>query len=345
MESNVNIGVIGYGYWGPNLVRSFSEISGAKVRTVSDFNPAFLAKVQARYPAIQVTTDCQDIFEDPKIDAVVIATPVSSHFDLALSALKAGKHVMVEKPMTVTTEQALRLIDEADRRNRVLLVDHTFVYTGAVRKMHELVSRGELGDILYYDSVRVNLGLFQHDINVLWDLAVHDLSIMSYVLQSKPYAVSATGISHVPGGLENIAYLTLFFENNLIAHIHVNWLAPVKVRRTLIGGSQKMIVFDDLEPSEKIKVYDRGITINSDAESVYRMLIGYRTGDMWAPHLDMTEALRTEGLHFLRCIEHGERPITGGDIGLQVVKILEAATESMKKQGQLIELDTAEVAA
>ncbi len=345
MENNVNIGVIGYGYWGPNLVRTFSEIPGAKVRTVSDFNPELLAKVQARYPAIEVTTDCQDIFADPKIDAVAIATPVSTHFDLALAALKAGKHVMVEKPMTVTTEQALRLIDEAERRDRVLLVDHTFVYTGAVRKMHELVSSGELGDILYYDSVRVNLGLFQHDVNVLWDLAVHDLSIMSYILQSKPCAVSATGISHVPGGLENIAYLTLFFENNLIAHIHVNWLAPVKVRRTMIGGSQKMIVFDDLEPSEKIKVYDRGITVNNDVESVYRMLIGYRTGDMWAPKLDMTEALRTEGLHFLDCIEHGKRPITGGDAGLQVVKILEAATESMKKQGQLVELNTVEVVA
>lgn len=345
MANHVNIGVIGYGYWGPNLVRNFSEIPGAKVKMVSDFKPELLAKAQARYPTIEVTTNCQDIFADPTIDAVVIATPVSTHFDLALAALKAGKHVMVEKPMTVTTEQALRLIDEAERCDRVLMVDHTFVYTGAVRKMHELASKGELGDILYYDSVRVNLGLFQHDINVLWDLAVHDLSIMSYILQSKPYAVSATGVSHVPGGLENIAYLTLFFENNLIAHIHVNWLAPVKVRRTLIGGSQKMIVFDDLEPSEKVKVYDRGITINGNPESVYQMLIGYRSGDMWAPKLEMTEALRTEGLHFLHCIEHGERPITDGNAGLQVVKILEAATESMKNQGRLVELDAVEVAA
>lgn len=345
MESNINIGVIGYGYWGPNLVRNFSEIPGAKVRTVSDFKPELLAKVKARYPAIHATANCQDIFEDPKIDAVAIATPVSTHFDLALKALKAGKHVLVEKPITVKSKQALRLIDEADRRNLVLMVDHTFVYTGAVRKMHELVAKGELGDIYYYDSVRVNLGLFQHDINVLWDLAVHDLSIMSYVLQSKPYAVSATGVSHVPGGLENIAYLTLFFENNLIAHIHVNWLAPVKVRRTLIGGSQKMIVFDDLEPSEKVKVYDRGITISDGSESFYQMLIGYRSGDMWAPKLDMAEALRTEGAHFLRCIEQGERPITGGEAGLQVVKILEAATQSMKRQGQLVELDKVEVAA
>ena len=345
MKNNINIGVIGYGYWGPNLVRNFSEISGAKVKTVSDFNQELLAKAQARYPAIQTTTNCQDIFADSKIDAVAIATPVSTHFDLALAALQAGKHVLVEKPMTTTSEQAIRLIDEAEKRNLVLMVDHTFVYTGAVRKMHELIANNALGDIYYYDSVRVNLGLFQHDVNVIWDLAVHDLSIMNYVLPSQPYAVSATGISHVPGGLENIAYLTLFFENNLIAHINVNWLAPVKLRRTLVGGSQKMIVFDDLEPSEKVKVYDKGITINSNSENLYQMLIGYRTGDMWSPKLDMTEALKTEGLHFFHCIEQGERPITDGQAGLQVVRILEAATESMRKQGKLIELDIAGVAA
>ncbi|CAN1209229.1 Putative oxidoreductase YdgJ [Tumidithrix helvetica PCC 7403] len=346
MENNVNIGIIGYGYWGPNLVRNFSEIPRAQVRTVSDFKPELLAKVQARYPTIQVTTRCQDIFTDPKIDAVAIATPVSTHFDLALAALKAGKHVLVEKPMTVTTEQAMRLIDEAEKRKLVLMVDHTFVYTGAVRKMHELVSSGELGSIYYYDSVRVNLGLIQHDVNVLWDLAVHDLSIMDYVLQAKPCAVSATGVSHVPGGMENIAYLTLFFADNSIAHIHANWLAPVKVRRTLIGGSRKMIVFDDLEPSEKVKVYDKGITLSTNAEeSVYQMLVGYRAGDMWAPQLDMTEALRTEGVHFIRCIETGDRPITDGEAGMRVVRILEAATKSIKQQGQLVKLDLAEVAA
>ncbi|MFH7024944.1 MAG: Gfo/Idh/MocA family protein [Heteroscytonema crispum UTEX LB 1556] len=341
----INIGVIGYGYWGPNLVRNFSEIPGAQVTTVSDFKAELLVKVQARYPKINLTTDCCDIFADPKIDAVAIATPVSTHFDLALAALQAGKHVLVEKPMTVSCDQAMRLIDEAQKRNLVLMVDHTFVYTGAVRKMRDLVVSKTLGDIYYYDSVRVNLGLFQHDVNVIWDLAVHDLSIMNYVLPSQPYAVSATGMSHVPGEPENIAYLTLFFESNLMAHIHVNWLAPVKVRRTLIGGSQKMIVFDDLEPSEKLKIYDKGITLNGNTESVYQMLIGYRTGDMWAPHLDMTEALRIEGLHFINCIEKGDRPITDGEAGLRIVRILEAATQSMKKQGRLIELDLAEVAA
>jgi predicted dehydrogenase len=349
MNNNINIGVIGYGYWGPNLVRNFMETPGVRVKTVSDFKLELLAKAQTRYPTIKITTDCEDIFTDPEITAIAIATPVSTHFDLALAALKAGKHVFVEKPMTVNTEQALRLIDEAERRNLVLMVDHTFVYTGAVRKMHEMVATKQLGDIYYYDSVRVNLGLFQHDVNVLWDLAVHDLSIMNYVLQTQPYAVSATGISHVPGEPENLAYLTLFFQNNLIAHINVNWLAPVKVRRTLIGGSQKMVVFDDLEPSEKLKVYDKGITLNgnpnTNAEKVYQMLIGYRTGDMWSPKLEMTEALRTEILHFIDCIEQNKRPITDGYAGLQVVKILEAATLSMKKQGQLVELDKVEVAA
>ena len=344
MGNNINIGVIGYGYWGPNLVRNFAEIPSVQVTKVSDFKPELLAKAQARYPTIQVTTDCQDIFTDPKIDAVVIATPVSTHFDLALAALQAGKHVLVEKPMTTSSEQAKRLIEEAEKRNLVLMVDHTFVYTGAVRKMHELISTNRLGDIYYYDSVRVNLGLFQHDVNVIWDLAVHDLSIMNYLLPSQPYAVSATGISHVPGEPENIAYLTLFFESNLIAHIHVNWLAPVKVRRTLIGGSQRMIVYDDLEPSEKVKIYDKGITVNGNSESVYQMLIGYRTGDMWSPQLDMTEALRTEGLHFINCIEQGSRPITDGEAGLRIVRILEAATQSMKQRGQLVELNLAEVA-
>ena len=348
MKNTINIGVIGYGYWGPNLVRNFSELPEAKVSIIADFKQELLLKAQSRYPAIEVTTNCQDIFTNSNIDAVAIATPVHTHFDLAMAALKAGKHVFVEKPMTVSSEQAVKLIDEAQKRNLVLMVDHTFVYTGAVKKMRELVDNKQLGNIYYYDSVRVNLGLFQHDVNVLWDLAVHDLSIMNYILPSQPYAVSATGVSHIPGEPENIAYLTLFFANNLIAHINVNWLAPVKVRRTLIGGSQKMVVFDDLEPSEKLKVYDKGITLNgntdSNAAKVYQMLIGYRTGDMWSPKLEITEALRTEATHFIDCIEHGKSPITDGKAGLQVVKILEAATLSMKKQGQLVELDQIEVA-
>jgi predicted dehydrogenase len=302
-----------------------------------------LALAQSRYPAIETTTDYAELLADTRIDAIAIATPVSTHFDLAMQSLQAGKHVLLEKPLTRTFEQAIQLVEEAERRNLTLMVDHTFIYTGAVRKIKELVSSDGLGDIYYYDSVRVNLGLFQHDVNVIWDLAVHDLSIMDYILPSQPCAVSATGMSHVPEQPENIAYLTLFFDDCLIAHIHVNWLAPVKLRSTLIGGSRKMIVYDDLEPSEKIKVYDKGITVASDAESIYKMLIGYRTGDMWAPQTDRTEALRAEALHFIECIEHGKLPLTDGKAGLRVVRIMEAATQSMVQQGQPIELDLKEV--
>ncbi|MGE0043485.1 MAG: Gfo/Idh/MocA family protein, partial [Vicinamibacterales bacterium] len=250
----IGIGVIGLGYWGPNLLRNFAENPDARVVAVSDLRPERLATAAARYPAVRTTTDARSVFSDPAVDAVVIATPVSTHFDLALAALQAGKHVLVEKPLAASVDEGRRLAEAADSRGLVLMVGHTFVYTGAVRKIQALVSSGELGDVYYYDSVRVNLGLFQRDVNVVWDLAVHDLSIMDYVLPARPTAVSATGMSHVAGGTENIAYLTLFFDGRLIAHVHVNWLAPVKIRRTLIGGSQRMIVYDDLEPSEKIKV-------------------------------------------------------------------------------------------
>ena len=334
----IKIGVIGYGYWGPNLVRNFIEIPNCQVISVSDLLPSRLAKVRERYPMLNITADNQELFSDPKLDAIVISTPVSTHFELAMEALQAGKHVLVEKPMTSTSTQAQNLIKEAERRGQVLMVDHTFTYTGAVRKIHDLIAAGELGDLYYYDSVRVNLGLFQHDVSVLWDLAVHDLAIMDYILPVKPRAVSATGISHVSGSPEDVAYLTLFFDNHLIAHIHVNWLAPVKIRRTLIGGTNKMIVYDDLEPSEKIKLYDKGITLNSPSDNIYQMLVGYRTGDMWAPQVDVTEALRTEAIHFLRCIEQGERPLIDGQAGLQIVKILEAATRSMHEKGRPVEL-------
>lgn len=334
----IGIGVIGYGYWGPNLVRNFVEAAGSRLKVVSDLRPDRLALVHLRYPAIRTTNDHTSLIEDPAVDAVVIATPVSTHFDLALQALRAGKHVLVEKPLTETSDQALRLIAEAQRRNLVLMVDHTFVYTGAVRKIAELVNGGNLGRLYYYDSVRVNLGLFQHDVNVLWDLAVHDLSIMDYVLGRQPSAVAATGMAHVPGRPEDVAYLTCFFNDDLIAHFHVNWLAPVKIRRTLIGGDQRMIVFDDLEPSEKVKVYDKGITLNNGPEGVYQMLVGYRTGDMWAPQINATEALRVEALHFLECVAQGKQPLTDGQVGLNVVRVLEAANQSLAQRGRPIEL-------
>ena len=334
----IGIGVIGYGYWGPNLVRNFSESPDSTVVGVCDLSAARLAEAKRRYPSIKTTTDYDVLIGDPSIDAVAIATPVSSHFDLAMRALKAGKHVLVEKPLAATSAQVLRLIDEAARQTRVLMVDHTFVYTGAVRTIRELVSSGALGEIYYYDSVRVNLGLFQHDVNVIWDLAVHDLAIMDFVLSSKPSAVSATGISHIPGQPENVAYMTLFFPDNQIAHLHVNWLAPVKVRRTLIGASEKMIVYDDLEPSEKVKVYDKGVALSASGEQVYELLVSYRSGDMWAPRLDNSEGLRREVLHFVDCIQNNKQPETDGQAGLRVVRLLEAAEQSLAARGRLIEI-------
>ena len=336
----IRIGVIGYGYWGPNLVRNFFETQSAQMVCVSDLRDDRLALVSSRYPTVKTTRDSRELIEDSSIDAVAIATPVSTHYDLALRALQQGKHVLVEKPLASDTNQAQHLMDIAQKHNRVLMVDHTFVYTGAVRKIRELVDSGGLGEIYYYDSVRINLGLFQHDVNVLWDLAVHDLSIMDYVLPFRPCAVSATGLSHVPGGPENIAYLTLFFEGSQIAHIHANWLAPVKLRQTLIGASRKMIVYDDLDQSAKIKVYDKGITLNNhqNPEKLYQMLVGYRTGDMLAPQVDGMEALRREIDHFLLCIQQQEEPITGGCAGLRVVEILEAASQSMAQRGRPVEV-------
>jgi predicted dehydrogenase len=337
--SAIGIGIVGYGYWGPNLLRNFADAPGAAVRVVCDLRAERLQHVSQRYPGVKTTTRIADVIADPGVDAIAIVTPVSTHFDFALAALEAGKHVLVAKPLTSDSTQAARLIDEADRRGRVLMVDHTFVYTGAVRRIRDMVAGGELGDIYYYDSVRVNLGLLQHDVSVIWDLAVHDLSILDFVIPARPSAVSAVGMSHVGTGPENIAYLTLFFAHNLIAHVHVNWLAPVKVRRTLLGGSRKMIVYDDLEPSEKIKVYDRGISVGDPSpDGVYKMLVSYRMGDMWAPRLDATEALQLEAAHFLDCIQGREHPTTDGAAGLRVVKIMEAATRSMSQQGRPVEL-------
>jgi predicted dehydrogenase len=335
----VGVGIIGYGYWGPNLVRNFFETKGASVRQVCDLRAGRLEHAAMRFPGISTTTRVDELIDDPSVDAVAIATPVSTHFEFAMRVLAAGKHVLVEKPLAGTAEQARRIIEEADRRGLVLMVDHTFVYTGAVRRIRDIVASGDLGDIYYYDSVRVNLGLFQHDISVIWDLAVHDLSILDYVIPAKPRAVSATGMSHVARQPENIAYLTLFFSDAMIAHIHVNWLAPVKVRRTLIGGSRKMIVYDDIEPSEKVKVYDSGISVDDQsAEGVYKMLVSYRTGDMWSPKLDLIEALQLEVAHFIACIEGGDRPVTDGAAGLRVVQIMEAATRSMNEQGRPVDL-------
>jgi predicted dehydrogenase len=334
----IGIGVIGYGYWGPNLVRNFSEAPGARVTMVSDLREARLEEARLRYPALRTTTDWHALIEDPGVDAVVIMTPVATHFPLGTEALRAGKHVLMAKPLAASTAQALQLIDEAERRRLVLMVDHTFIYTGAVRRIKDLLDSGSLGRLYYYDSVRVNLGLFQSDVNVLWDLAVHDLSIMDYVLGRYPKAVAATGAAHVPGHPVNLAYLTCFFDDTLITHHHVNWLAPVKVRRTLVGGDRQMIVYDDIEPSEKVKVYNKGITLGSPQETIYETLVSYRTGDMWAPHLSPVEGLRVEAQHFLECVGTGQQPLSDGPSALRVISILEAATQSLMRRGQPVEL-------
>ena len=335
----LKVGVIGYGYWGPNLVRNFMTCPDAVVTAVSDVLEDRLVPLRKVYPGLKTSSNSAEVINDPSIDAIIIATPVSTHFELALAALRAGKHVFVEKPLASNSNQARQLIDEAESRTLVLMVDHTFVYTDAVRKMRELISSGELGEIYYYDAVRVNLGLFQHDVNVIWDLGIHDLSIMDCVLPNKPVAISATGISHVPGQPENLAYITLFFPDRQIAHIHVNWLAPVKVRHTLIGGSEKMILYDDIEPSEKIKVYHKGITVTPGTEDVYKLLVSYRSGDMYAPRLDNGEALQREARHFVECVEGKVRPETDGPAGLRMVKMIEAAERSLRKRGELVELD------
>jgi predicted dehydrogenase len=330
----IGIAVIGCGYWGPNLIRNFSTTPGARVSAVCDLNAERLRKVQEQNPGLHTTPDYAALLVRTDVDAVAIATPVSSHFPLAKQALEAGKHVLVEKPMTATVAQAEELVALAAKKGLVLMVDHTFAYTSAVRKIKELVVGGDLGELLYYDSVRINLGLFQHDVNVLWDLAVHDLAIMDFALGQEPVAVSATGLAHLPGQHEDVAYLTCFFESNLIAHFHLNWLSPLKIRRTIIGGDRKSVVYDDLEPSEKLRIYDRGATLNEKTpESVHRTLVDYRMGDMWAPHLGQGEALRAESTHFIECIMQKRTPITDGQAGLRVVRILEAANQSLAQRG------------
>src|SRR3954469_19502700 len=308
----VGIGIIGYGYWGPNLVRNFAASESARVIGVADLSAANLARCARLHPEVVTTGDVRDLLQNPLVEAIAVATPVRTHYDLALAALKAGKHVLVEKPLAQTSDQVLRLMDEADRRGLTLMVDHTFLYTPAVQKIRQLIADGTIGDVYYYNGTRASLGLFQSDVNVIWDLAVHDISIIQYILDEEPVAISATGASHVVGSPENMAHIALFFQSSCIAHVSVNWLSPVKVRQTFIGGSRKMIVYDDVEATEKIKVYDKGITVNGTAEKAHELRIGYRAGDMWAPHLPAKEALETEASHFIDCACNGTSPISNG---------------------------------
>ena len=335
----IGIGIVGYGYWGPNLVRNFASSELASVVGVSDLDAAKLSACTRRHPEISTMSDFRELLRNPKVDAIAIATPVHSHFELAYAALKAGKHVLVEKPLAQTSDQVRRLVDEADRRGLTLMVDHTFLYTPAVQKIRELMLQDHLGEIYYYDSIRSSLGLFQSDVNVIWDLAVHDLSIIQYLLDEDPIAVSATGSCHVAGSPENMAHITLFFESKCVAHVSVNWLSPIKVRQTFVGGSKKMVVYDDLEPTEKIKVYDKGITLNAQAENAHQMRIGYRAGDMWAPHISTKEALQTEVEHFVECVTTGASPVSNGLSGLRVIEVLEAASRSIAEQGKPVKLE------
>jgi predicted dehydrogenase len=329
----IGIAVVGYGYWGPNLVRNFGMVDGATVVAVGDRSAERREVVRKLYPATKQYEEYADLLADPAVDAVVIATPVKTHFALAMAALAAGKHVLVEKPMVGTVAEAETLVAEAERLGLVLMVDHTFVYTSAVRKISELVRSGRLGRLQYYDSVRVNLGLFQSDVSVLWDLAVHDLAIMDFLVGQPPVQVAATGMSHVPGRPANMAYLTCYFEGDFIAHFHVNWLAPVKLRQTMICGTEQMIVFDDIEMSEKIRVYDKGLIFSDQSDELYQRHVGYRTGDMWAPRIDNIEALEIEANHFVDCVRTGATPQTDGHAGLRIVRILDAATRSLEQRG------------
>jgi predicted dehydrogenase len=340
----IGIGLIGYGYWGPNLARCVAEAPGCALRGIADPSPAARARAAGRHPSAVVVEDWRALLADPGVDAVMIATPTRLHFEIALAALRAGRHVLVEKPMAASAREASVLIEEAARRGLTLMVDHTFVYTGAVQKIRDLVVTGVVGDVFYYDSTRINLGLFQSDVNVIWDLAVHDLAILDFVLGARPLAVSANGAVHIKGTPENMAHITLYLDGGATAHLNVNWLAPVKIRRTLVGGSRRMIVYDELEPSEKVKIYDRGVDLRDPGgaqagpEEIRRLLPDYRMGDVWIPQLPVKEALLTEVEHFVHCVGAGAVPLTDGESGLRVVSMLEAASRSLRQRGQPVDL-------
>jgi predicted dehydrogenase len=335
-ESVIRFGVVGFGYWGPNVARNLAQLDGSKVLAISDKTPNARKRAAKAYPGIPVVEDAAEIIASPDIDAVAVVTPVWTHYELAKAAIENGKHVFVEKPFTSNAAQAEELIELAARKKLKIMVDHTFLFTGAVKKIHQFVEDGSLGKLYYYDSTRVNLGLFQHDVNVVWDLAPHDLSIMDHLIKGSPEAIVATGQTHL-NGLEDIAFITVYYPDQVIAHINVNWLSPVKVRTTLIGGEKKMLVWNDLEADEKIKVYDKGINVTSQ-QGLYKLLVNYRSGDMWSPQLEPVEALREELAYFVDCIVKDQPPVNDGRAGLRVVRMLEAASESLRQRGALVYL-------
>jgi predicted dehydrogenase len=332
----IKAGIIGYGYWGPNVARNLNDTSGSHLMAIADTSAACQRRARQAFPQAKVTSDAQEILTSRDIDLVAIVTPVWTHYELAKTALNHGKHVFVEKPFTSNLAQAEELIELAAKKKLQIMVDHTFLFTGAVKKICQLLEEGTLGRLYYYDSMRVNLGLFQHDVNVIWDLAPHDLSIIDHLIKERPEAVVATGQTHL-NAHEDVAFITVYFPNKIIAHINVNWLSPVKVRTTLIGGEKKMLLWNDLEADEKIKIYDKGVHIGS-REGVYNLLVSYRSGDMWSPQVERVEALTEELAYFSDCIAHGKAPHNDGAAGLRVVKLLEAATQSIKNQGALVRL-------
>ncbi len=332
----IRVGIIGYGYWGPQIARNFHAADDCEVAVICDQNPAVHRRIQRAYPEVQVTSDASEVLRSPQIDAVAVITPVWTHFELAKAGLENGKHVFVEKPFTSTSAQAEELIELAAKKHLTIMVDHTFLFTGAVKKIGQLIEDGTLGQLYYYDSTRVNLGLFQHDINVIWDLAPHDLSIMDHLVKSTPEFLAATGQKHL-NSHQDVAYITIYFSDNVIAHFNVNWLSPVKVRTTLLGGEKKMVVWNDLDADEKIKVYDKGVEIKS-RQGVYDVLVSYRTGDMWAPKVEQTEALASEIQYFIKCITLDKTPFNDGHAGLRVVKLLEAADRSLAEMGAAVRL-------
>lgn len=334
----INIGLFGYGYWGPNLARNFNNNPDLNLKSICDFSDNRLQAAGRLYPNTEMTKNVDDLYSDTGLDAIAIATPVSTHYELAKNALVNGKHVWVEKPMTEEVAQAEELIDLAVKHDKILLVDHTFIYTGAVNKMESLIRSGQVGDLVYYDSTRVNLGLFQQDVDVVWDLAAHDLSIMDHLIPNKKLMVSATGSHYYGEDIVAKSLLTIYMENNVVGHINVSWVSPVKIRQTLIGGTSKMILWDDNNPSEKIKVYDKGVELFETKEDLYHMKVQYRVGDMYAPRLNEVEALSQETEHFVDCIQNSKTPITDGISGLEVVKVLVASRESLKRKGAPVEL-------
>src|SRR5271165_1474333 len=332
----LKFGVIGYGYWGPNIVRNLRSLEGCQVVGICDQSPTAQKRIQAAHAGIPVFCDSNELIASPDVDAIAVITPVWTHFELTKSALENGKHVFVEKPFTSSVAQAEELINLAEQKNLRIMVDHTFLFTGAVRKIHKLLQEGTLGNLYYYDSTRVNLGLFQHDCNVIWDLAPHDLSIMNHLLHKDAEAISATAHAHL-NSYEDIAFITAYFPDNVIAHINVNWISPVKVRTTLIGGEKKMLVWNDLEADERLKIYDKGVDVKRQ-EGVYNLLVSYRSGDTWAPQVEQVEALKLELDYFVECIKKGTKPFNNGCAGLKVVRMLEAANESVAKRGELVYL-------